>query len=172
MKTSTARHGFTIIEVILVLAIAGLIFLMVFIALPSLRRSQRDTQRRNDAARLLSAVINYQSDHRNASPDLNTNFVMDYLGGFNNFVDPNGESYGLCIIRNGDLSNRYCTYTPSYDFNASAGILELDDGASVGDFLVLTKSKCDEEGGAKFGGGNGVTILYRLEGSGSVCLEG
>ena len=40
------RGGFTIIEVVLVLAIAGLIFLMVFIALPTLQRSQRDTQRR------------------------------------------------------------------------------------------------------------------------------
>ncbi|MBP6924997.1 type II secretion system protein [Candidatus Saccharibacteria bacterium] len=30
------KKGFTIIEVVLVLAIAGLIFLMVFIALPAL----------------------------------------------------------------------------------------------------------------------------------------
>jgi prepilin-type N-terminal cleavage/methylation domain-containing protein len=36
-------HGFTIIEVVLVLAIAGLIFLIVFLALPALQRSQRDT---------------------------------------------------------------------------------------------------------------------------------
>ena len=34
--------GLTIIEVVLVLAIAGLIFLMVFIALPALQRNQRD----------------------------------------------------------------------------------------------------------------------------------
>ena len=31
------NKGFTIIEVVLVLAIAGLVFLMVFIALPSLQ---------------------------------------------------------------------------------------------------------------------------------------
>ncbi len=40
------RGGFTIIEVVLVLAIAGLIFLMVFIALPALQRAQRDSQRK------------------------------------------------------------------------------------------------------------------------------
>ena len=40
------NKGFTIIEVVLVLAIAGLIFLMVFIALPALQRNQRDTQRK------------------------------------------------------------------------------------------------------------------------------
>ena len=40
-----SKKGFTIIEVVLVLAIGGLIFLMVFIALPALQRSQRDAQR-------------------------------------------------------------------------------------------------------------------------------
>ncbi|MBP6925380.1 prepilin-type N-terminal cleavage/methylation domain-containing protein [Candidatus Saccharibacteria bacterium] len=34
--TNQTKKGFTIIEVVLVLAIAGLIFLMVFIALPAL----------------------------------------------------------------------------------------------------------------------------------------
>ena len=40
------KKGFTIIEIVLVLAIAGLIFLMIFVALPALQRSQRDTQRK------------------------------------------------------------------------------------------------------------------------------
>ncbi len=40
------EKGFTIIEVVLVLAIAALIFLMVFIALPALQRNQRDTARK------------------------------------------------------------------------------------------------------------------------------
>ena len=34
-----SKKGFTIIEVVLVLAIAGLIFLMVFVALPALQRA-------------------------------------------------------------------------------------------------------------------------------------
>ena len=51
MKKHKLYEGFTIIEVVLVLAIAGLIFLMVFLALPALQRSQRDTQRKNDMAR-------------------------------------------------------------------------------------------------------------------------
>jgi prepilin-type N-terminal cleavage/methylation domain-containing protein len=38
------KKGFTIIEVVLVLAIAALIFLMVFSALPALQRNQRDTR--------------------------------------------------------------------------------------------------------------------------------
>ena len=54
-----SKKGFTIIEVVLVLAIGGLIFLMVFIALPALQRSQRDTQRKDDLARFMSATIEY-----------------------------------------------------------------------------------------------------------------
>ena len=65
MKT---KKGFTIIEVVLVLAIAGLIFLMVFIALPALQRSQRDTQRRNDMARLATALTQYQANNGGGLP--------------------------------------------------------------------------------------------------------
>ena len=57
------KPGFTIIEVVLVLAIAGLIFLMVFIALPALQRSQRDTQRRDDIARFATAIAQYQTNN-------------------------------------------------------------------------------------------------------------
>lgn len=53
-----AKKGFTIIEVVLVLAIAGLIFLMVFLALPVLQRSQRDTQRKQDIAMVVTALHN------------------------------------------------------------------------------------------------------------------
>ncbi|MBQ3445315.1 type II secretion system protein [Candidatus Saccharibacteria bacterium] len=60
---TTSKSGFTIIEVVLVLAIAGLIFLMVFIALPALQRNQRNTQRRDDYSMLSTAVTNYMSNN-------------------------------------------------------------------------------------------------------------
>ena len=62
--TNQTRKGFTIIEVVLVLAIAGIIFLMVFIALPTLQRNQRDTQRKNDLSRLKTALDSYKSNSR------------------------------------------------------------------------------------------------------------
>jgi prepilin-type N-terminal cleavage/methylation domain-containing protein len=90
--------GFTIIEVVLVLAIAGLIFLMVFIALPSLQRSQRDTQRKDDLSRIQTQITSYSNNNRGAVPtDLTTgakSFVKNYLGGTSNtvagtdYVDP------------------------------------------------------------------------------------
>ncbi|MBS7346232.1 MAG: type II secretion system protein [Candidatus Sacchiramonaceae bacterium] len=60
--------GFTIIEVVLVLAIAGLIFLMVFIALPALQRSQRNTQYKNNVAIAVGMVQNYKSNNRGNLP--------------------------------------------------------------------------------------------------------
>ena len=68
MKKHKDYRGFTIIEVVLVLAVAGLIFLMIFLALPALQRSQRDTQRKNDARNLLAAIIEFQSHNKGRRP--------------------------------------------------------------------------------------------------------
>lgn len=48
--------GFTIIEVLIVLAIAGLIMVIVFLAVPALQRNNRNTSRDSDAARIAGAV--------------------------------------------------------------------------------------------------------------------
>ena len=64
-QNTNSKQGFTIIEVVLVLAIAGLIFLMVFVALPALQRSQRDTARRNDMSRVDTSLIQYQTNNQN-----------------------------------------------------------------------------------------------------------
>ena len=61
-KTFAQPAGFTIIEVALVLAIAGLIFLVVFLALPALQKSQRDTARRQDVAKAVAAIQQYYAD--------------------------------------------------------------------------------------------------------------
>ena len=65
MTKNDNKKGFTIIEVVLVLAIAGLIFAMVFIALPALQRSQRDQSRKNDTSTVAAAINNWNSANRN-----------------------------------------------------------------------------------------------------------
>ncbi len=85
------QSGFTIIEVVLVLAIAGLIFLMVFIALPALQRSQRDTQRRDDVSRAVSQLQSYATNNRGDLPSNGEfdDFMDSYLrAGDNEFNDP------------------------------------------------------------------------------------
>lgn len=68
VQTQKTMKGFTIIEVVLVLAIAGLIFLMVFIALPALQRNQRDQARKNDVSTVASAVTSFSSNNRGTFP--------------------------------------------------------------------------------------------------------
>ena len=97
MNIKLKEKGFTIIEVVLVLAIAGLIFMMVFIALPALQRSQRDTQRKNDLSRVQTAITNYTTANRGNLPNtlaLWTSFVDSYLSmnGNDTFVDPSGPT--------------------------------------------------------------------------------
>ncbi len=86
MNVQNKTKGFTIIEVVLVLAIAGLIFLMVFIALPALQRGQRDTQRKDDLSRVNTQLSNYASNNRGAVPAASAmtgtgSFPEKYLGG-------------------------------------------------------------------------------------------
>lgn len=50
------QQGFTIIEVMIVLAIASVILLIVLLAVPALQRNSRNTQRNNDAAQIAAAV--------------------------------------------------------------------------------------------------------------------
>ena len=68
MNRTENIKGFTIIEVVLVLAIAGLIFLMVFIALPALQAGQRDTARKSDVSNVASAVSTYTGSNRGSFP--------------------------------------------------------------------------------------------------------
>lgn len=50
------NKGFTIVEVMIVLAIGGMIMLIVFLAVPALQRNSRNNQRTADASRTAAAV--------------------------------------------------------------------------------------------------------------------
>ncbi len=106
MNKQLDKKGFTIIEVVLVLAIAGLIFLMVFVALPSLQRGQANSQRQQDLSRISVQLVNSTQSSRGAIPktqDALFNFVKNYLGkdatntgvAGGEYVDPSGVPYTL-----------------------------------------------------------------------------
>ena len=67
-KTNKRQGGFTIIEVLIVLAIAGLIMLIVFLAVPALQRHARNTQRRNDISGLLGGMSEYVNNNNGGIP--------------------------------------------------------------------------------------------------------
>ena len=60
----TKKKGFTLIEIVIVLAIAALILVIVFLAVSGAQVARRNEQRRNDAARALAA---YESTAANSS---------------------------------------------------------------------------------------------------------
>jgi len=66
------ENGFTIVEVLIVLAIAGVIMLIVFLAVPGLERSNRNTQRKADAARVLAAISEFSSNNNGTLPNVLT----------------------------------------------------------------------------------------------------
>jgi len=98
MNSQTKKSGFTIIEVVLVLAIAGLIFLIVFLAVPALQRSQRDQARRSDMGRLVAATQDYRGNHQGQLPTLSGATGTAFLGQVardSSFEDPSGGTYTL-----------------------------------------------------------------------------
>lgn len=121
------KSGFTIIEVVLVLGIAGLIFMMAFIALPSLWASQRDADRKANVMKFVSDIKTYQTNNsRGALPVLSGNgpeiidvstiasgvapsswgaFIRDYVDPTydrpsidHNFQDPEGRPYSFRVL--------------------------------------------------------------------------
>lgn len=67
-KLQKDNKGFTIIEVLIVLAIAGLILLIVFLAVPALQRNSRNTQAKNEAASVLGALSEFTNNNNGKLP--------------------------------------------------------------------------------------------------------
>lgn len=183
---SRNKKGFTIIEVVLVLAIGGLIFLMVFIALPALQRSQRNTQRRSDVDRVASAIIDYQKHNKGNLPFSNYNFDQKFAtryidsncvyDGRNNsspavggtyvyvnckegFTDPDGSPYTIGVARGRN----------QFPF--------ISDEQKWGDnhtIYVANESKCDsskEDGTIYTGHERDFVVVYMLEGGSVYCKD-
>jgi prepilin-type N-terminal cleavage/methylation domain-containing protein len=149
VQQKNKEKGFTIIEVVLVLAIAGLIFLMVFIALPALQRNQRDTQRKTDLGRVQTAIQNYQSNNRNKLPTFNQTFIDGYLTtGGDSFTDPNGNDYKFKVGSN----------PTTFDTNNS-------------NIFYTIGAVCDGETVDTGKGGQKVALQYKLEGGGIACVN-
>lgn len=145
------NEGFTIIEVLIVLAIAGLILLVVFLAVPALQRNSRNQQRKQDVAAMLSAVTEWSNNNSGKMPSNTTE---------------QGEA----------LANAKLGY---YDA-ATAGVVvwgtsATPNAADVEKVVIATKSKCGTTSGtAAAGGSRQIVALYTVEsGSGktNICQE-
>lgn len=73
MKKLRDNQGFTIVETIIVLAIAGLILLVVLLAIPALERSSRNNNRRQDVQTILAAVSKHELNNSGNMPQASDN---------------------------------------------------------------------------------------------------
>jgi len=176
-KKMKRKNGFTIIEVVLVLAIAGLIFLMVFIALPALQRSQRDTQRKDDIARAQTALNSFMSNNRGRVPDRNgwgscvagsaTGFCERYLlVGGDVFEDPDGTSYEFVATRQDE--------TPQAQPGTGGVGGEALSWSNTDDrhkIFVYGHATWDGEEAVRASGARNIAFRYALEGGSVICVN-
>lgn len=180
--------------VVLVLAIAGLIFLMVFIALPALQRSQRDTQRRNDMSALASQITQYQSNNNGKLPKAD---ATSKIAAVDESDTTNGAITHWCDAKNNAAANFICNYMNAS--GASENTFKDPDGWMYGLEIVDMKSnkgwkmpvtvfgdnggdnkykiylvehaQCDGEDVKSSENARDYAILYKLEGAGTYCND-
>ena len=191
-KGDKNKKGFSLIEAILVIGVAGLIFLMMMIALPALQRQERDTERREDITWLLDVIKKFQTNNRGALPGLAedadevqviwsatgldsapTNswagFYRDHLK--EEFKDPNGENYRLDVWRcNGNITNGSCSG------GAKTAAEGVKNRTFPNDFViyVFTQAKCPNDaakGIIASSNARKLAVLYKLEGGGVYCAD-
>lgn len=83
--------GFTLIEVVLVLAIAGLLLVVVFLAVGGAQKARRDSARKNDAGRILAAAEQQASNSAGVYPADGVGPASTYFSG----SDPDGNAYSF-----------------------------------------------------------------------------
>lgn len=159
---SKDERGFTIIEVLIVLVIAGLIMLIVFLAVPALQRNSRNTTRKNDAARILSAANEYYANKNRTYPPAC-------------YGAPSG---GLCTAANdtirdgmvanaGTLSNLTSDQVAILPASSLSGNMTTNAIAnstiSAGGVIVVTDGTCND--GQTITQSSGIVIVYGVENS-------
>lgn len=146
-KNQKYKKGFTIIEVVLVLAVAGLIFLMVFVALPALQRNQRDTQRRQDYGDLSSAISGYMSSNGHLPKPGTSLAANKYIN--KDGLDPNRNTYQIVVCQADTSTGTTANTDPKATCKSGTGATAEDlkptagTGESTGDKVyVVTKADC------------------------------
>jgi prepilin-type N-terminal cleavage/methylation domain-containing protein len=131
-------RGFTIIEVMIVLAIAGLILLIVFLAVPALQRNSRNTQRRSDASHLLGLINEYESNNNGTAPTA--------FGTTAGQLDLTNENFSILA--------KPTTITPGYTVPTSPAL----DTA-----YVFSNTTCNGSTPVSGGGARSIAVVFYVE---------
>lgn len=153
-KLQVDSKGFTIIEVMIVLAIAALILLIVLLAVPALQRNSRNTQRKNDVARLGTTATNVITNNGGSVSALTSS-----------------------ALRNAAGKLGYYETTKVFASNLSGpGMgMSIDDNDSLTESVyVMTNARCTTDTDASYSPGSviyrtkGIAVLYYFEAGSSL----
>lgn len=188
MKKARRRPGFTIIEVVLVLAIAGLIFMMVFIALPALQRSQRNTQRKNDLNTIAAAMSTWKTHNRASVSDAYADrfdrargfctFYKRYVG--EELADPTtGEPYKAALWNNkhvvncisGESTNRGAFDDSAIGRSPNSHWAKMDVGDIQYDDVAMCDGEIFNDDLGRSAGASAYALRIYLEGGATLCLD-
>lgn len=159
MNIAADKRGFTIIEVVLVLAIAGLIFLMVFVALPALQSGQRDTARKSDVSTIASAVTTYGNNNRGTFPT-----TQQLTGSSEGNPTNNGKFAGYAEAIGANTTNIVVAGNVSANQSVTP-----DDGQ----IIITTRSRCGTVNGKSvtmaIGSARQFSVITYLEAGGGTA---
>ena len=120
------RHGFTLIEVVIVLAIAALIILVVLQAVGAAQQSNRDTTRKQEAGRIAAILEQIASNDQGKYPA-----VGAVKAEVTNYDQPLGEKY---------------TFTPSLNCGGNVANSEYEVAYTRPSDRSYTLKVCLEKG--------------------------
>lgn len=160
------EEGFTIIEVMIVLAIAGLIMLVVFLAVPALQRNSRNTGRKSDIGRIANAVSEWQSNNNGrvftaGAGNANLTAIINSAGDLNQYT----------LTPAGSIGANSLTVTTGNQGAMPAGAGDVN----LGSVQIVTGAVCSTNGETDPSTSNRrMVVQYLLENQGGVtpmCQE-
>jgi prepilin-type N-terminal cleavage/methylation domain-containing protein len=129
------QKGFTIIEVLIVLAIAGLIMLIVFLAVPALQRNSRNTQRKNDVSQAISSLSEAVSNNNGQLPATvavgvaNAKFGFYAVSDFSGSLTNTSAQGTITSTKDGVVVNNYAK-CPAAATAANTAAVAMDGSAT------------------------------------------
>lgn len=144
-------EGFTIIEVLIVLAIAGLIMLIVFLAVPALQRNSRNTQRKADVSAVLGAWAEFVNNNNGTQPSR-----IDQVSG-SDFAACTGTT--ACTATSGaPFKMGYYNTLTAVPVGTSAPTL-----TQAAPIAVVTGATCNGNTAATGASGRNIAVIYLIE---------
>lgn len=148
-ESRNKQAGFTIIELLIVLAIAGLIMLIVFLAVPALERSSRNTARKQDASRIADAVSNFVNNNNGTQPGS--------TGDLQTILNDAGTLGEYKLTTSATVAANTITYTTTAAQAALTGTDEVQ---------VVLGATCGTSGATVAGTSRQIALQYTVETSG------